>query len=48
MIQYTIAHVFVKDLTEETAEIICAKLTNEGFEGIEIKQESISSTIVKQ
>ena len=45
MIQYNIAHVFVKDLTEETAEIICAILSNEGFEGFEIKEDSISAYV---
>ena len=45
MIQYNIAHISVKDLSEETSEIICAILSNEGCEGFEIKDDSISAYV---
>lgn len=48
MIQYTIANVFIDGLEEESAEIICAVLANEGYEGFEIKENAVSAYIEEE
>jgi len=48
MKQFVIANILVQELDEETAEIICAILANEGYEGFEIKEDAVSAYIEEE
>ena len=45
MKKYVIANISVQEMVEEKAEIICAILANQGFEGFEIKEDEIAAYI---